>query len=61
MTMTDELPLNPEQWLQVVNDAVQASGHGDEVLVAVEVTMDAWKVTVNPVVTPAPPAGPVPE
>jgi hypothetical protein len=52
----DPLPLSPEDWVAVVNDAVAATGHGDEVVVAVETTIDGWKVTVNPVrnATPAP-------
>ena len=47
----DDLPMSPEDWLTVVRDAVAETGHGDEVLVAVESTMDAWRVTVNPVRT----------
>jgi hypothetical protein len=52
--MTDEMPLTPEQWFQVVHDATVASGHGDEVVTAVETTPAGWKVTVNPPITPAP-------
>jgi hypothetical protein len=46
-------PFTPEQWLDVINTAVTDSGHGDEVLLALEVT-DTWKITVNPVRTPQP-------
>jgi len=56
--MTDQAPLTPEQWFQVVHDATVASGHGDEVVTAVETTPSGWKVTVNPVAPPAPPAPP---
>lgn len=60
--MTDpDLPYSPEDWGRIVNDAVQATGHGDEVITAVETTMSGWKVTVNPVITsttPTPPIGP---
>jgi hypothetical protein len=53
----DPLPLSPEDWATVVNDAVAATGHGDEVVVGVESTVDAWKVTVNPAISllPTPP------
>ncbi len=58
--MTDEAPLTPEQWFQVVHDATVASGHGDEVVTAVETTPSGWKVTVNPPITPAPQPEPDP-
>ena len=54
MTQPEE-PFTPEQWLQVISDAVTDSGHGAEVLTALEIT-DTWKITVNPVRTPAPSA-----
>ena len=56
--MTDELPYSPEQWFQVIHDATVATGHGDEVITAVETTMSGWKITVNPVAAPAPSPGP---
>lgn len=55
--MQPDLPLSPEEWLSIVNDAVQASGHADEVVVGVETTMDGWRVGVLP---PEPPATPEP-
>jgi hypothetical protein len=56
---TDPLPLTPEQWWTVVSEACAATGHGDEIITAVESTMTGWRVTVNPVlpVTPAPEPG----
>lgn len=61
MTQAEEppKPYTVEDWAQVVQQAVTDSGHGDEVIVAAEVT-DSWKVTVNPVLTPGPPPGPDP-
>jgi len=53
LTMTDELPLNPEQWLAIVNDAVAASGHADEVVVGLETTISGWRVSVLPPIQPA--------
>lgn len=53
-----ELPYSPEDWARVVDNAVQATGHGSEVVTAVETTLSGWKVTVNPVVTPTVPDGP---
>jgi hypothetical protein len=52
----DPLPLSPEEWGTVVSEACAATGHGDEIITAVETTIDGWKVTVNPVrnATPAP-------
>lgn len=54
------LPWNPEQWLEVVNDAVQQSGHADEVVTALEVTADGWRVSVLPPARATAPDGPAP-
>jgi hypothetical protein len=55
------MPLTPEQWAAVVTDTCAATGHGDEIIVAVETTMSGWRVTVNPVTNPTAPEGPVSE
>jgi hypothetical protein len=57
----DPMPLTPEQWAAVVTDTCAATGHGDEIIVAVETTMSGWRVTVNPVTNPTAPEGPVSE
>lgn len=57
--MQPDLPLSPEEWLSIVNDAVQTSGHADEVVVGLEVTMAGWRVGVLPPVQPATPEPPV--
>lgn len=57
----EDLPLTPEDWRAVVQNAAVTTGHADEVIVAVESTMSGWKVTVNPVINgqqPATPTGP---
>lgn len=54
-----EAPYTPDEWARVVDNAVTATGHGAEVVTAVETTPAGWKVTVNPVTAPTPPDGPV--
>lgn len=58
--MTD-LPMNPEDWLAVVNDAVQESGHGAEVVTSLESTVSGWRVSVAPPIVTAPVDPPVTE
>lgn len=57
----DPLPFNPEQWLAVVGDAVRESGHGSEVVVALETTVSGWRVSVMPPIVTAPVDPPVTE
>lgn len=45
----EDLPLSPEQWRAVMQSAATTTGHGDEVMVALESTMSGWQIMIHPV------------
>lgn len=57
--VSDDLPLSPEDWSAVIQQAAITTGHADEVIVALESTMSGWRVTVNPVRSTPAASGPV--
>lgn len=47
--VSDDLPLSPEEWRDVIQSAAVTTGHVGEVIVQLESTMTGWRVSVNPV------------
>ena len=39
--------MTPEDWRDVVQNAIDETGHEDEVIVQLEVTTTGWRVVIN--------------